>query len=216
MALKSDNIFVNLPVKDLEKTKDFFSKIGFEFNAQFTDKNAACLVIGDNIFAMSLTEDYFKTFTKKDLSNAANTTEVILALSAESREQVDEIVNAALSAGGSPPMIRWIMALCTDGASRIRTDTCGKSCIWIRARSNRSIATSRCIFNMKQHTSRKMKRQRSPRLWGNLPLYFYLEIRYICMCKQLKVIQQDELSERGSRYVKYVYQGMSLLHSQSS
>ncbi|MGG4346255.1 VOC family protein [Paenibacillus lautus] len=102
MALKSDNIFVNLPVKDLEKTKDFFSKIGFEFNAQFTDKNAACLVIGDNIFAMLLTEDYFKTFTKKDLSDAANTTEVILALSAESREQVDEIVNAALSAGGSP------------------------------------------------------------------------------------------------------------------
>ncbi|MGG3309228.1 VOC family protein [Paenibacillus lautus] len=102
MALKSNNIFVNLPVKNLEKTKDFFSKIGFEFNAQFTDKNAACLVIGDNIFAMLLTEDYFKTFTKKDLSNAANTTEVILALSAVSREQVDEIVNAALSAGGSP------------------------------------------------------------------------------------------------------------------
>ncbi|MEC0259558.1 VOC family protein [Paenibacillus lautus] len=102
MALKSDNIFVNLPVKDLERTKDFFSKIGFEFNAQFTDKNAACLVIGDNIFAMLLTEDYFKTFTKKDLSNAANTTEVILALSAESREHVDEIVNAALSSGGSP------------------------------------------------------------------------------------------------------------------
>jgi predicted lactoylglutathione lyase len=102
MALKSDNIFVNLPVKDLEKTKDFFSKIGFEFNEQFTDKNAACLVIGDNIFAMLLTEDYFKTFTKKDLSNAANTTEVILALSAESREQVDDIVNAALAAVGSP------------------------------------------------------------------------------------------------------------------
>ncbi|MGO4790706.1 VOC family protein [Paenibacillus sp. 2KB_20] len=102
MALRCDSIFVNLPVKDLEKTKDFFSKIGFDFNAQFTDKNAACLVIGDNIFAMLLTEDYFKTFTKKDLSNAANTTEVILALSAESREQVDEIVNAALSAGGSP------------------------------------------------------------------------------------------------------------------
>ncbi|MCM3261983.1 VOC family protein [Paenibacillus lautus] len=102
MALKIDNIFVNLPVKDLEKTKNFFSKIGFEFNEQFTDKNAACLVIGDNIFAMLLTEDYFKTFTKKDLSNAANTTEVILALSAESREQVDDIVNAALAAGGSP------------------------------------------------------------------------------------------------------------------
>jgi len=102
MALKCDNIFVNLPVKDLERTKDFFTKIGFEFNPQFTDKNAACLMIGDNIFAMLLVEDYFKTFTKKDLSNAANTTEVILALSAESKEQVDEIVNNALAAGGSP------------------------------------------------------------------------------------------------------------------
>ncbi|MFF3923610.1 VOC family protein [Paenibacillus lactis] len=102
MALKCDNIFVNLPVKDLERTKDFFTKIGFEFNPQFTDKNAACLMIGDNIFAMLLVEDYFKTFTKKDLSNATNTTEVILALSAESKEQVDEIVNNALAAGGSP------------------------------------------------------------------------------------------------------------------
>ncbi|ANY74272.1 extradiol dioxygenase [Paenibacillus ihbetae] len=102
MALKCDNIFVNLPVKDLDRTKDFFTKIGFEFNPQFTDKNAACLMIGDNIFAMLLVEDYFKTFTKKDLSNAAKTTEVILALSAESKEQVDEIVNNALAAGGSP------------------------------------------------------------------------------------------------------------------
>ncbi|OOC63547.1 VOC family protein [Paenibacillus ihbetae] len=101
MALKCNNIFVNLPVKDLDRTKDFFTKIGFEFNPQFTDKNAACLMIGDNIFAMLLVEDYFKTFTKKDLSNAANTTEVILALSAESKEQVDEIVNNALAAGGS-------------------------------------------------------------------------------------------------------------------
>ncbi|GAB6927337.1 VOC family protein [Paenibacillus sp. JCM 10914] len=102
MALKCSNIFVNLPVRDLDKTKEFFSAIGFEFNPQFTDKNAASLVIGDNIYAMLLTEDYFKTFTKKNLSNANTTTEVIIALSAESREQVDEIVNKALGAGGSP------------------------------------------------------------------------------------------------------------------
>lgn len=70
---------------------------------------------------------------------------------------------------------------------------------------------------MKKHTPNKMKRQRSPISYGgNLPLYFYLEIHYICMCKQKMVIQQDELSERGSRYVKYVYQGMPLLHYQSS
>ncbi|SMF83336.1 hypothetical protein SAMN05661091_2357 [Paenibacillus uliginis N3/975] len=100
MALQSDKIFVNLPVKDLNKSVEFFTKIGFEFNPQFTDENATCMVISDHIFAMLLVEDYFKTFTKKDISNAAKTTEVIIALSTESREQVDEIVNKALAAGG--------------------------------------------------------------------------------------------------------------------
>ncbi|WP_309122605.1 VOC family protein [Paenibacillus sp.] len=100
MALRTSNIFVNLPIKDLKRTTEFFSSVGFEFNPQFTDEKATCMVIGDNIFAMLLVEEYFATFTKKDLANAHKTTEVILALSAESREQVDAIVDKALAAGG--------------------------------------------------------------------------------------------------------------------
>ncbi|WP_411078928.1 VOC family protein [Streptomyces sp. cmx-18-6] len=95
-------IFVNLPVKDLETTKDFFGKLGFSTNPQFSDDRAACLVISDTIFAMLLTEPRFKEFTAKDIADASRTTEVILALSADSREKVDELVDAALAAGGSP------------------------------------------------------------------------------------------------------------------
>ncbi|MFJ8075036.1 VOC family protein [Streptomyces sp. NPDC096176] len=95
-------IFVNLPVKDLETSKAFWSKLGYSFNPQFTDENAACLVFSDTIFAMLLTEARFKDFTKKDIADAATTTETILALSADSREKVDELVDAALAAGGSP------------------------------------------------------------------------------------------------------------------
>jgi predicted lactoylglutathione lyase len=94
-------IFVNLPVKDLPKSKEFFGKLGFSFNPQFTDDKAACLVIGDNIFAMLLTEPFFKTFTKKDIADASKSTEAIIALDAQSRQQVDEIVKKAIEAGGS-------------------------------------------------------------------------------------------------------------------
>lgn len=102
MAFKAGNIFVNLPVKDLKRTMEFFTQVGFEFNYDFTDDNAACLVIGDNIYAMLLVESYFTTFIKKEIADAARSTEVILAISADSREQVDEIVGKALAAGGSP------------------------------------------------------------------------------------------------------------------
>lgn len=101
MGFKSANIFVNLPVKDLNKSVEFFTKLGFEFNPQFTDENATCMIIGENIFAMLLVEDYFKTFIQKEISDTTNTSEVILAISAENREQVDEFVNKALDAGGT-------------------------------------------------------------------------------------------------------------------
>ncbi|MEV0920013.1 VOC family protein [Streptomyces sp. NPDC049967] len=95
-------IFVNLPVKDLETAKGFFGKLGFSFNPQFSDDHTACLVISDTIFAMLLEEPRFKDFTKKEIADSAKTTEVILALSAESREKVDELADAALASGGSP------------------------------------------------------------------------------------------------------------------
>ncbi|MDO3679086.1 VOC family protein [Paenibacillus ehimensis] len=100
MAFTADKMFVNLPVKDLNKSIEFFTKLGFEFNAQFTDENATCMIINDNTFVMLLVESFFKTFTKKDISDTAKSTEVIVALSADSREQVDELVNKALAAGG--------------------------------------------------------------------------------------------------------------------
>jgi uncharacterized protein len=94
-------IFVNLPVKDLNRSIDFFTALGFSFNPQFTDDKAACMVISGSIYSMLITEPYFKTFTKKEISDAKKNTEVLIALDAESREQVDAIVRKALKAGGS-------------------------------------------------------------------------------------------------------------------
>jgi len=96
-------IFVNLPVKDLNKAKEFFSKLGFTFNEQFTDENSACLVIGENIFAMLLVEKFFLSFTKKEINNALESSEVIFAISVESREEVDEMINNVIKAGGIEP-----------------------------------------------------------------------------------------------------------------
>ncbi|OME93317.1 extradiol dioxygenase [Paenibacillus amylolyticus] len=102
MAIRAKQIFVNLPVQDLKKSVEFFTKVGFEFNANFTDESATCMIIGDNIYAMLLVEERFQSFISKKISNAADTTEVIVALSVDSREQVDVIVQAALDAGGKP------------------------------------------------------------------------------------------------------------------
>lgn len=96
-------IFVNLPVKDLNRSVAFFTKLGFTFNAQFTDENATCMVVGEDIFVMLLVEKFFKTFTKKEIADATKSTEVIIALSAESRQKVDEMVNKAIAAGATTP-----------------------------------------------------------------------------------------------------------------
>ncbi|MBW8349873.1 VOC family protein [Bacillus sp. IITD106] len=102
MALQSSMTFINLPVKDLKKTMDFFTHIGFTFNPQFTDDKAASMVINDNTYAHFLTEAFFKNFTTKAISDATKSTEVLIALSAQNREQVDEIVKKAIESGGSP------------------------------------------------------------------------------------------------------------------
>lgn len=93
-------IFVNLPVKDLKRSVDFFTKVGFTFNPQFTNDNATSMIIGENIFAMLLVEDYFRTFTNKPLADAKNSTEVINAFSVDSRQEVDDIITKAIEAGG--------------------------------------------------------------------------------------------------------------------
>ena len=97
-------IFPNLAVRDLPRTKAFFTALGFGYNAQFTDDNAACLVINEMASVMLLKEEFFKGFTTRPLSNPHAQTEVLLALSCESREEVDHLVNTALANGGSPAM----------------------------------------------------------------------------------------------------------------
>ena len=95
------DIFVNLSVKDLPKTKEFFQKLGLSFNPQFTDDKGACLVLGDHIFVMLLTEPFFKTFIKKEIADASKTTEVINAIGVGSKKEVDEMVDKALAAGAT-------------------------------------------------------------------------------------------------------------------
>ena len=92
--------FVNLPVKDLNKTVEFFTKLGFTFNPQFTDENATCMIVGNDIFVMLLVEKFFKTFTKKEISDVSKNTEVIVAVSTQSREEVDQMMEKVVGAGG--------------------------------------------------------------------------------------------------------------------
>ena len=100
----SRKIFVNLPVRDLKKTMAFFSALGFTFNRQFTDDKAACMVISAEAYAMLLTEPFFKTFTKREVCDTGRATEALIALSCESREEVDKLVKTALANGGAPAM----------------------------------------------------------------------------------------------------------------
>jgi predicted lactoylglutathione lyase len=94
-------IFVNLPVKNLDKSVAFFTRLGFSFNPQFTDETATCMIVSQDIFVMLLTEAKFRTFTPNEICDARNSTEVLVCLSAESRQDVDDRVRKAVAAGGN-------------------------------------------------------------------------------------------------------------------
>jgi len=99
--MKANSIFINLPIYDLIKTKDFWLKLGFSFNEQFSDDKALCLILNDGIInSMLITREYFSTFTNKTIFDGSST-QVILAIQVESREQVDHIVNRALENGAT-------------------------------------------------------------------------------------------------------------------
>jgi predicted lactoylglutathione lyase len=95
-------IFVNLPVKDLTASKVFFTELGFEFNAEFSDDKAACMVVDQNIFVMLIVEERFREFINGEVSDATKATEVLTCLSADSKRHVDETVAEAIAAGGKP------------------------------------------------------------------------------------------------------------------
>lgn len=99
----STSIFVNIATADLERAKAFYTALGCEINPLFTDENAACVVWDEQVFFMVLTREYFATFTDKALADTATTAQVLIALSRESREAVDAVLEAGLAAGGSEP-----------------------------------------------------------------------------------------------------------------
>lgn len=94
-------LYVNLPVKDLERSVDFFAALGFSFNPTFTDDNAACMIINDKTAVMLLAEAFFATFTRKSICNARESTEALLAISLDSRAEVDDFVARAVAAGAT-------------------------------------------------------------------------------------------------------------------
>jgi predicted lactoylglutathione lyase len=100
----SRKLFVNLPVRDLERSKTFFMALGFEFNPQFTSDQGACMVISEEAFVMLLVEPHFRTFTKKAICDAAQYSEAINALSCANRQEVDAIYAKAIAGGGKPAM----------------------------------------------------------------------------------------------------------------
>lgn len=102
--MPSRKLFVNLAVRDLARSKEFFAKLGFSFNPRFTDEKAACMVLSEEAFVMLLTEPFFRTFTKRDLADPSRQTEGLFALSCESRAEVDELVKKAIAAGGAHAM----------------------------------------------------------------------------------------------------------------
>ncbi|WP_150266961.1 VOC family protein [Paenibacillus tepidiphilus] len=102
MGFQAGQVFINLPVNQLQASIDFFTALGFEFNPHYTDENATCMIINGNTYAMLLTREYFQTFVTKTIVDASSQAEVIIAISASSRAEVDELVNKALAAGGKP------------------------------------------------------------------------------------------------------------------
>lgn len=102
--VQARKIFVNLPVRDLKRSMDFFSALGFTFNPQFTDDKAACMVLSDDGYVMLLREEFFKGFTKNAICDTSKSTEALFALSCDSREEVDQLVKTAVANGGRHAM----------------------------------------------------------------------------------------------------------------
>jgi uncharacterized protein len=97
-------MFVNLPVSDLQRSVEFFTRLGFSFDPRFTDENATCMLVGEDAYVMLLVEKFFKGFTRKDIGDARSITEAIFALGVGSREAVDDLLDKALAAGAGPSM----------------------------------------------------------------------------------------------------------------
>ena len=103
-TFRARKLFVNLPVRDLKRSMEFFSKLGFGYDVKFTDEKAACMIVSEEAYVMLLERSFFETFTKKTVCDTASHTEGLFAVSCASRAEVDELVNTAFTAGGAPAM----------------------------------------------------------------------------------------------------------------
>lgn len=101
-AIQPHKLFVNIPISDLQRSIEFFEALGFSFNAQFTDATATCMLVGEDAYFMLLTKEKFSAFGKRQPSDPRKETSALFALSVNSREEVDAMVNKAVAAGGSP------------------------------------------------------------------------------------------------------------------
>jgi len=97
-------MFLNLAVREVKRSIEFFTKLGFTFNPEFTDDKAACMVVNPDACVMLLSEPFFRTFTRRDICNTGSHNESLIALACASRAEVDDMVNRAIHAGGSPAM----------------------------------------------------------------------------------------------------------------
>ena len=100
----NSKLFVNLPVKDINSTINFFSALGFNFESKYTDENAACMIVSDTIFVMMLTEAFFSSFVNKKIADAFNSVQSILAIELTNRDDVDSFIDKVISAGGKESM----------------------------------------------------------------------------------------------------------------
>ena len=107
-------LFVNLPIKDVRQSRSFFESLGFNFNPQFSDDKALCLILGDNFYGMLLKEEFFQTFTPKPLSLGKHTTEVLLSLQVNTKDEVNQMIDKAIKLGAqeyNPPTDNGFMYL---------------------------------------------------------------------------------------------------------
>ena len=130
-------MFVNLPVKDLDRSVAFFTQLGYRFNPQFTDENATCMIVGEDSFVMLLVEPFFQGFTPKPVADARAGTEAIIAISMASRAQVDALPTRRSPSAPARRATRRTTASCTSAATRTSTATCGRSSTSTRPRRER-------------------------------------------------------------------------------
>lgn len=148
--MKINQIYVNLPVKDIQETKKFWTNLGFSVNEQISDERAVCIMMNDTIAIMFLTEEFFKTFSERPVPKG-DTNQVLVAIGLDSREEVDQVVNVAVANGATQHEEPQIMDGCTRIPFGISTATAGTSSLQILPRFHPNYKSSKRKLWTRQH-----------------------------------------------------------------